>query len=227
MKNVILALARITLIGVFMLHTVSSVSAKGGTGGAYQTGFVRWRAADGGFGGWALNGVKLNAGALEFDPGTASAGSDPYLAGSYNGGNYYNGGSFFVGEATSPEITTAFNYKEAIASWNASTPAGSWVEVQFRAQYGTRWSKWYVLGIWASDTLDNPASFRAIARRFGRVRGCRYICVVGKESYNEQIPAQAAAVQRKWNFDAECAKCICCLFHLGPQIRKRFFGQLE
>jgi hypothetical protein len=26
------------------------------------------------------------------------------------------------------------------------------VEVQFRAQYGTRWSKWYVLGIWASDT---------------------------------------------------------------------------
>ncbi|MGB8982171.1 MAG: peptidase C39 family protein, partial [Anaerolineales bacterium] len=37
------------------------------------------------------------------------------------------------------------------ASWNASTPAGSWVEIQFRAQYGTRWSKWYILGIWAAD----------------------------------------------------------------------------
>jgi hypothetical protein len=48
MKKVILALARIILIGVFMLNTVSSVSAKGGDA-AYQTGFVRWRAADNGF----------------------------------------------------------------------------------------------------------------------------------------------------------------------------------
>ena len=136
-----------------MLNTVSSVSAKGSTDGGYQTGFVRWRAAEGGFGGWTLDGITRNVdtGALEFDAGTASPGSDPYAAGAYNGGNYYNGGSFLVGEATSPEITTAFNYKEAIASWNASTPAGSWVEIQFRAWYGTHWSKWYVLGIWAAD----------------------------------------------------------------------------
>jgi hypothetical protein len=99
-----------------------------------------------------LDGVKLNAGALEFDLESASSGTDPFAVGAYSGGNYYNGGSFFVGEATSPEITTNFNYKEAIASWNASTPAGSWVEIQFRARYGdTRWSKWYVLGIWAED----------------------------------------------------------------------------
>lgn len=151
MKNAVLTLARITLIGVLMLNTVSSVSAKGSTVSGYQTGFIRWRAVEGGFGSWALNGVKLNAGALEFDPGAASPGTDPFTTGTYNGGNYYNGSSFFVGEATSPEVTTAFNYKEAIASWNASTPAGTWVEAQFRAQYGTRWSKWYVLGIWASD----------------------------------------------------------------------------
>jgi hypothetical protein len=95
---------------------------------------------------------NVDTGVLEFDGGTALPDSDPYAVGAYNGGNYYNGGSFFVGEATSPEITTAFNYKEAIASWNASTPPGSWVEIQFRAQYsGTRWSKWYVLGIWAAD----------------------------------------------------------------------------
>jgi Peptidase_C39 like family len=151
MKKVILALARLTLIGVFMLNTVSSVSAK--REGEYETGFVRWRAADYGFSGWTLSGVKLNtSGALDFDAATASAGSDPYAPGSYNGGNYYNGGSFKVGEATSPEISTTFNYQEAIASWNASTPAGSWVEIQFRAQYGgARWSKWYILGIWAFD----------------------------------------------------------------------------
>jgi hypothetical protein len=150
MKDMILTLVRITIIGVLMLSTVSSVTARGHSG-EYQTGFIRWRAAQGDFSTWALNGVRLNAGALEFEPGTASPGTDPYAAGAYNGGNYYNGGSFLVGEATSPEITTAFNYKEAIASWNASTPAGSWVEIQFRAQYGIRWSKWYVLGIWASD----------------------------------------------------------------------------
>jgi hypothetical protein len=151
MKNTILTLARIVSIGVLMLNTATSVSAKGKGDAGYQTGFVRWRAADNGFSGWTLNGVKSNAGALEFDSATAIAGSDLYAAGTYNGGNYYNGGSFLVGEATSPEISTAFNFNEAIASWNATTPAGSWVEIQFRAQYSTRWSKWYILGIWASD----------------------------------------------------------------------------
>ena len=136
-----------------MLNMVSSISPTGKGSDAYQTGFIRWRAADNGFEGWSLHGVKLNASsALEFDPATAGADSDPYAAGMYNGGNYYNGGTFFVGESISPEISATFNYKQAIASWNASTPAGSWLEVQFRAQYGTRWSKWYVLGIWAADT---------------------------------------------------------------------------
>jgi hypothetical protein len=133
---------------------ISSISPMGKGDGTYETGFMRWRAAEDGFGDWSLHGVKLNgSGVLEFDLATAEVGSDPYTAGTYNGGNYYNGGSFFVGEAISPEITTAFNFKQAIASWNASTPAGSWLEVQFRAQYGSRWSKWYVLGIWAADTL--------------------------------------------------------------------------
>ena len=150
MKNEILAFARITLISTITLSMVSSVSAKGVVG--YQTGFIRWRAADQNFSDWTLSGIKLNkSGELTLNSATATVGDDPYAAGTYNGGNYYNGGSFLVGEATSPEISTTFNYQEAIASWNASTPAGSWVEIQFRAQYGTRWSKWYVLGIWASD----------------------------------------------------------------------------
>ena len=150
MKRIHLALARLTLIGVLMLNIVSSVSAKGKGEVGYQTGFIRWRAADSGFSGWMISGVKLNSsGALEFDSAGAESGSDP--AGAYNNKNYYNGGTFFVGEAVSPEITTGFNYQEAIASWNASTPEGTWVEIQFRARYGSRWSKWYVLGIWAAD----------------------------------------------------------------------------
>jgi hypothetical protein len=134
-----------------MLNTVSSISAKGKGEVGYRTGFVRWRAVDHGFSEWTLRGVKHHAGSLAFESATAIEAYDPYAPGTYHGRNYYNGGSFILGEATSPEITTAFEFTEAIASWNASTPAGSWIEVQFRAQYGTRWSKWYVLGIWASD----------------------------------------------------------------------------
>ena len=132
---------------------VSSLSTHSQGDGAYQTGFIRWRAAENGFDGWTLNSVRINAsGELEFDSRTASLGSDPYQTGTYNGGNYYNGGSFFVGEAVSSEITTEFAFKSAIASWNATTPVGSWIEVQFRAKFEERWSKWYVLGIWAADT---------------------------------------------------------------------------
>ena len=139
-----------TVISILTLVLVPTAAAKRAT---YQTGFIRWRAAEHGFAGWTLNGVRITEGVLEFDGATAVEGTDPYAPEAYNGHNYYNGGSFFVGEATSPEISTAFDYKEAIASWNATTPSGSWVEVQFRTQYaGTRWSKWYILGIWAADT---------------------------------------------------------------------------
>ena len=150
MKQQILILARIVLIGAVVASMTSAAFAKGKNGG-YQTGFVRWRAADGGFAGWEQDGVKLNANSLELDPDTAHPGTDPYTVGAYYGGNYYNAGSFFVGEAISPVISAPFIFTEAIASWNASTPAGTWIEAQFRAQYGTHWSKWYSLGIWASD----------------------------------------------------------------------------
>lgn len=152
MKRTIFSTVRLLLILLILATLVPTAAAKAANGGTFQTGFTRWRAADNAFATWTLSGVRINAsGELEFQQSTATAGTDPYAPGTYSGGNYYNGGSFFVGEATSPIITTAFNYKEAIASWNAVTPTGSWVEVQFRAQYGTTWSKWYTLGIWAAD----------------------------------------------------------------------------
>ena len=152
MKRTIFSTACLLSILLIMATLVPAAAAKSG-GSGYQTGFIRWRAANNGFTGWTLSGVQLNANhELEFQQATATSGTDSYAPGAYNGGNYYNGGSFLVGEATSPVITTPFNYEEAIASWNATTPAGSWIEVQFRAQYGATWTKWYTLGIWASDT---------------------------------------------------------------------------
>lgn len=131
----------------------NSVYAKEGSGKvAYQTGFVNWRAAENGFASWELRGVRLNSrGELEFQRKGAIPGTDPYATGAYNGGNYYTGGSYLLGEATSPISTSSFSYKEAIASWNATTPPGSWIEVQIRALFGSTWSKWYILGIWDDD----------------------------------------------------------------------------
>jgi len=118
----------------------------------YQTDFARWRGAAGEFGGWVRSGVALGSNTLQLDLNSASAGTDPYPAGGYNGRNFYNGGSFKVGEATSPIVPASFAFTEAIASWNADTPAGTWIETQISARFGSRWTKWYNLGVWAADT---------------------------------------------------------------------------
>lgn len=132
--------------------TLVIAAPAGASSPPYRTAFTRWRAADGGFGAWQRSGVLLAAdGTLQLDPQTAQPGSDPYPAGGYNGHNFYNGGSFLVGEALSPVTPTSFGFFEAIASWNAATPAGTWIETQIRAQFGDRWTKWYNLGVWAAD----------------------------------------------------------------------------
>ena len=120
---------------------------------AGQSGFVRWQAARGDFSSWQRTGVALAAdGSLQLNPSTAVAGTDPYAPGTYNGGNFYNGGSFRVGEALSPIMSAGFSFREAIASWEAETPTGTWIETQLRAQVGGVWTKWYNLGVWAADT---------------------------------------------------------------------------
>ncbi|GAA0599019.1 peptidase C39 family protein [Kribbella sandramycini] len=52
---------------------------------------------------------------------------------------------------TSAPMSTGFGATELIASWNADTPPGTWVEVSMagRTDQGTA-TKWYVLGRWAA-----------------------------------------------------------------------------
>lgn len=136
---------------VLFASLVCAAAPADAAGPAYRTGFARWRAADGGFAAWQLAGVRRAAdGTLQINQATAAPGTDPYPPGGYNGRNFYNGGSFVVGEATSPVMPTSFSFTEALGSWNAATPAGTWIETQIRARIGTRWTKWYSLGVWAS-----------------------------------------------------------------------------
>ena len=118
----------------------------------YLAALNRWRAADAGFAAWERAGVLVAAdGSLRLDPATAAPGTDPFPPGGYNGHNFYNGGAFRSGEATSPVTPVSFSFREAIASWNASTPPGTWAEVLLRARVGTRWTKWYSLGVWVDE----------------------------------------------------------------------------
>lgn len=144
-------LRMIARIGAAIVLCVVLVAPASAASKGYSTGFTRWRAAANGFTSWARQGVVLANGALQLDLQTAASGSDPYAPGSYFGQNFYNGGSFRFGEATSPEMPAGIDFTQAIASWNALTPAGSWIETQIRAQIGARWTKWYNLGVWAAD----------------------------------------------------------------------------
>lgn len=139
------------IIGCLVIISFSASSPVQAKDEGYQTGFTEWKASANHFQDWTLSGVILDGGGnLVLDTANAVTEEDLYSAGGYYGGNYYNGGSFFVGEAVSPTFTTAFDFSELIASWNADTPEGAWIEVLARADVGGTWTKWYNLGIWAS-----------------------------------------------------------------------------
>ncbi|MCW7941119.1 membrane protein [Streptomyces hygroscopicus] len=56
---------------------------------------------------------------------------------------------------TSPEHRLAVPATEAVASWNARTPAGTWLQVELMGTYsdGTA-TPWYVMGRWAAGDQD-------------------------------------------------------------------------
>lgn len=117
---------------------------------SYQAALFRWQAGNGGFAAWELAGAApAPDGALALDPGAAQPGDD--APGAYEGRNFYNGGPYTVGEATGPLTPAGFGFSRAVASWNADTPPGTWIEVQARAQLGGRLTKFYNLGVWAAD----------------------------------------------------------------------------
>ncbi|MGW4232371.1 peptidase C39 family protein [Streptomyces sp. NPDC004980] len=56
---------------------------------------------------------------------------------------------------TSPVHRSTVPATEVIASWNARTPAGTWIQIELRGSYadGTD-TPWYVMGRWASGDAD-------------------------------------------------------------------------
>lgn len=59
------------------------------------------------------------------------------------------------GRWTGPTTPVGFDASELIASWNADTPAGTWIQVEVQGHYTTGGqTPWYVLGRWASGDGD-------------------------------------------------------------------------
>jgi len=86
------------------------------------------------------------------------------LAGSASAAQQYNvsfhaftlpRGGVTGGTWTSPWFSPGFGFTELVASWNASTPPGTWIDVRMRATTDKgAVTKWYVMGQWTFDDAD-------------------------------------------------------------------------
>jgi hypothetical protein len=75
--------------------------------------------------------------------------SDPFN--NYAGDNVDGTGTYVSGTWTSG-VTNLFPFNELVSSWNATTPAGTWIQVEVQPRIdGKGWAKWYTLGRWSSD----------------------------------------------------------------------------
>ncbi|MCO5996459.1 C39 family peptidase [Actinoallomurus rhizosphaericola] len=87
---------------------------------------------------------RLGSGALTIaHPVGTTTYTDPYGAGTK---------TWDYARWTSPSVSVGFGASQLVASWNASTPHGSWLQVEMRGHTGAgAETKWYVMGRWASD----------------------------------------------------------------------------
>jgi hypothetical protein len=101
------------------------------------------------------SGTVLSHGALTL----ASSGlstltySDPFA--NYYGDGADGSGTYSYGTWTSGVTTLSFPFNELVASWNAKTPAGTWIQVEVSPQMDDgHWAKWYILGRWTYGDSD-------------------------------------------------------------------------
>ncbi|MFJ2216383.1 peptidase C39 family protein [Streptomyces sp. NPDC101062] len=110
---------------------------------AFWTSYADWRAG-------TADGVRAVSGARPSLVIGAPAGSADY-ADPHTG----KSATWEYATWTSPLHRSKVPATEVIASWNARTPAGTWLQVELRGQYadGTD-TPWYVMGRWTSGDGD-------------------------------------------------------------------------
>jgi peptidase C39-like protein len=100
--------------------------------------------------GGSASGLMQTGGVLTLASSGLSAGSydDPYDKD--RGAIAYQSGSWIS------DWAKVEPFDELVASWNADTPAGTWISIEMQASGPDRAdpTKWYLMGIWASGDAD-------------------------------------------------------------------------
>ncbi len=79
--------------------------------------------------------------------------TDPFA--NYSGDGADGSGAYQSGTWTSNETPLSFGFNELVASWNATTPNGTWIQVEMQPRMlDGHWAKWYILGRWSSSDSD-------------------------------------------------------------------------
>jgi hypothetical protein len=76
------------------------------------------------------------------------------VTGSYDDPYGQSAIGFQSGSWTSEWIPTAFPFEELVASWNATTPAATWVKLEMQASGAGRETKFFTMMTWASGDMD-------------------------------------------------------------------------
>ncbi|WKX73494.1 peptidase C39 family protein [Streptomyces sp. XD-27] len=147
-RRTVIAAALGTATGLTAAGTAAALQA----GRTTTTGCVDHHAWSG-YGDWCggtAQGVRVIAGAC---PGVAL--SHPAGTAEYTDPHTGTAAAWHYATWTSPVVRPAVPATEAVVSWNARTPAGTWLQIELQATYtdGAA-SPWYVLGRWASGDGD-------------------------------------------------------------------------
>jgi Peptidase_C39 like family len=146
-------LAAAVLAAAFVLGSASPALAKQPYPLNYKTFALSGGTAD---------GLTYRDGALSLAsaPAGTSTYTDPYAGFDSIRQIVVDGsGAYEYGTWTSRVYTLSFPFNELVSSWNAQTPAGTWIQSEVRplmddGQGKTHWAKWYILGRWASSDAD-------------------------------------------------------------------------
>jgi hypothetical protein len=135
-RRSVTVIATVVLI-VAAIVAGSDPASAAGKGGAPSASFARLDLSTGTHAGtaYASGGLTLS-GAL--------------VAGVYNDPFGYGAVAYESGVWTSPSVASPFAFDELVASWNATTPEGTWIRVEMRGTGAGRTTKWYTLQVWAS-----------------------------------------------------------------------------
>jgi hypothetical protein len=160
------SLLLLSLVAVMLVCVPASAASRSE---APSIGFARWEGGPA-FRTGASSGLRLKKGALVLKAPTKS--------------RAYHGTSYDVGSWTSAVVTPGFAFTQLVASWSATTPRNSWIEVRVKVAGG----HWMVLGRWASsDKHVRRTSVPGQSDAAGRVDVDTWKAASSTSSYQLQV----------------------------------------